>query len=85
MEFFGDPLSKTEFAKDLPNMICITVGVKYKAKYPKSELKNVFQIMGKRLVLMNTNIGSPYLHCYGSGIFLFFACRYIPECTLTSH
>ena len=65
VEFFGDHRSKTKFAKDFPNVICIT---NCKPRYSKSELKNVFRIMSITLLSVNAKIGSPV--CY-SGDFFF--------------
>ena len=45
VEFFGDH-SKAKFAKDLPNVICITIIGNCKARYSKSELKYLFRIIG---------------------------------------
>ena len=64
VKFFGDHRSKTKFAKDFPNMICIT---NCKPRYSKSKLKNVFRIMGTTLLSVNAKIGSPVL--LYSGIF----------------
>ena len=58
VEFLGDHRSKTKFANDFPNEICIT---NCKPRYSKSELKNVFRIMGKTLVSVNAKIGSPLI------------------------
>ena len=57
-EFFGDHRSKTKFANDFPNAICI---INCKPRYSKLELKNVFRIMGKTLLSVNSKIGSPVL------------------------
>ena len=53
-----DHRTKTKFAKDFPNVICMT---NCKARYSKSELKNVFRIMGKPLLSVNAKIASPVL------------------------
>ena len=58
VEFFGDHRSKTKSAKDFSNVICIT---NCKPRYSKSELKNVFRIMGKTLLSVNAKIGPPVL------------------------
>ena len=44
VEFFGDHRSKTKFAKDFPNVICIT---NCKPRYSKSELKTCFEFWAK--------------------------------------
>ena len=61
VEFFGDHRSKTKCAKDFSNMICITNHANCKPRYSKSELKNVFRLMGKTLLSVNAKIGAPVL------------------------
>ena len=56
VEFFGDHRSKTKFANDFPNVICIT---NYKPRFSKSELKMCFELWAKRNC--QAKIGSPVL------------------------
>ena len=61
VEFFGDHRSKTKFAKDFPNVICIT---NCKPRYSKSVLKMCFEFWAKCHFQWTQK--SVHLHCYGS-------------------
>ena len=61
VEFFGDHRSKTKFAKDFPNVICIT---NCKPRYSKSELKMCFEFWANCHFQWTQK--TVHLHCYDS-------------------